>query len=151
MEIEILINELEEELKKGRKTLIGNNVVVNADVLTDLVARLRLNLPDAIKEASAIFEDVEGIRREAQQKANEIINNARINAENMIKNSEIIRQATEEAERIKSLAAQQKDKADYNARRRVDELLEATENSITEALMIIRNERESIWDGMKKN
>lgn len=148
--IETLLRELEDEILNARKTLIGNNVVINADYCSEIVSRIRNTLPDSIAQANSIIEDVEAIRQEAQQRANELLREARINAENLIKNSEIIRVATEEANNIKNQAILQKDKADYSARRRVDELLEVTENSIAEALMVIRNEREAIWGGIKK-
>lgn len=148
--VELLLRQLEDEILNARKTLIGNNIVVNADICNELLGRLRTALPTSIAQANSIIEDVEDIKQEAQRKAAEIIKEARMNVENMIKNSEIIRVATEEAENIKNQAVLQKDKADYAARRRVDELLETTENSIAEALMVIRNEREAIWGGIKK-
>ena len=148
--IEALIMELEDELQGARKTLIGNNVVVNAELFNNLLERIRLALPASINQANSIISEVEAVRHEAQQKANEIIREARVNAENLIKNSEIIRIATEDADNIRGQAIQQKEKADYAARRRVDELLESTENSIAEALMVIRNEREAIYGGIKK-
>ena len=125
--IEAILNLLEDEILNARKTLIGNNVVVNADICKDLLLRIRENLPASIKEAGMITENSEQIKRDAQFKATEMLNNARINAENMIKQSEIVRQAENEAEIIRNQALQQKDKADYAARRRVDELLEVTE------------------------
>jgi hypothetical protein len=148
--IEVLINELEDEILNARKSLIGNNVVINGEKVLELVRRVREALPDSIIEANSIVGRTEAVYRDAQLKANEIIAAARANADNMIRNSEIVKSANDEADLIRSQALQQKEKADYAARRRVDELLESTETSIAEALMVIRNERDAIWDGIKK-
>lgn len=148
--IDDLLAALEDEIINARKALIGNNVIVNSDLIRDYIAKIRNSLPQSIAQANSILEDIESIKLESQQKANNIIKEARVNADNMIKNSEIIRVAREEAESIKNQVQLQKDKADYAARRRVDELLESTENSISEALMVIRNEREAIWGSIKK-
>lgn len=148
--IEILLNELEEEINASRKTLIGNNVVVNADVINDLIARIRESFPTNLIQANNILQDADAIRHDAQKKANDIVENAKYEAERLMKNSEIIKTAKYEAEKLKNQALSQKDKADYAARKRVDELLEMTEQSIADSLMIIRNEREAIWGGIKK-
>lgn len=147
--IEALLNELEDEILKGRKTLIGNNIVVNAQACNELLLRIRESLPESIARSQVIINDCDKYIRDAQLKANEIIANARLSADNLIKNSEITRAASEQAEVIRNQAMQQKEKADYAARKRVDELLESTEQSIEEALLIIRNERDAIWQGIK--
>ncbi len=63
-DINLLLSYLETEVLNGKKTFMGNGVVVNEETMTTLIKRIRQALPYVTGEA---------IINEAKEKANEMI------------------------------------------------------------------------------
>ena len=75
--IDMLINELESELLKAKKSAFTNGaVIVDKNRMLDLVSRLRTNLPAVIREATAIKRDRDSIMQQADEYAKKSLDDA---------------------------------------------------------------------------
>ena len=97
------VNILFEELKNAKRSLISSEgCIVNRNLMQAQLEYLRDNLPDTVKKAAAIVQEEETIRNETEQKKREILENASVQAQNMVneasKNAQqIMDQANREA------------------------------------------------------
>ena len=79
------VNILFDELKNAKRSLISSEgCIVNRGLMQAQLEYLRDNLPDTVKKAAAIVEEEETIRNETEQKRREILENATLQAQNMV-------------------------------------------------------------------
>lgn len=95
------VNILFEELKNAKRSLISSEgCIVNRNLMQAQLEYLRDNLPDTVKKAAAIVQEEETIRNETEQKKREILENASVQAQNMVNEaSQNARQIMEQANR----------------------------------------------------
>lgn len=97
------VNILFEELKNAKRSLISSEgCIVNRNLMQAQLEYLRDNLPDTVKKAAAIVQEEETIRNETEQKKREILENASVQAQNMVNEAsqnaqQIMEQANREA------------------------------------------------------
>ncbi len=141
-----LLLELEEELLKGRKGLMGTSITVNRETVMDLIYRLKESLPKSIDVANNIVAEIDSIQKMAVEQAQIIAREARINADNMVKNSSVLLEAQNEANIIISKAYSKTDVYKYKIESELDKMLEGVESQLKRALTLIDNQRNSLKD-----
>lgn len=92
-----LLDELEEILDNGRAVPFSNRVSVDKEDLYDLVGEIRMKLPNELKQSKWVIEERNKILIDAQKEADDIVKNAEERMARMVDESEIIRQAYEQA------------------------------------------------------
>ena len=113
------VNILFEELKNAKRSLISSEgCIVNRGLMQAQLEYLRNNLPDTVKKAAAIVEEEETIRSETEQKKREILENASLQAQNMVNDAS--RNAQQLAERANSEAEALMDRASKEAAARIE-------------------------------
>ena len=104
---------LQDELQNAKRSLISSqSCIVNRSMMQSNLFYLRDNLPDTVKKAAKIVEEEETIRTETEQKKNEILENASVQAQNMVneasKNAQqMMDQASTEANSLMERASQE--------------------------------------------
>ena len=79
------VNILLDEMKNAKRSLMSSeSCVVNRNLMQAQLEYLQQNLPDTVKKAATIVEQEEAIRTETEQKKNEILENASVQAQNMV-------------------------------------------------------------------
>lgn len=99
--IELIIAEIEDYIAGCRfQTFSRTNIIVNKDEIEELVALLRLRVPDEIKKYNKIIANRDLIIEDANKKADEIIQNAKTMANGLVSEHQIIHQAYIQATEI---------------------------------------------------
>ncbi len=146
MEMEILqiIDLLEDRVEQAKNIPLLNRAFVDKEELLEEIEKLRLSLPEDMKQARLIKEDRKRILAEAQSEADEIINNAKLKTEKMISEHEITKKAYEQANQIVVAAQKNSKELRMGARQYVDSLFADTDAKLTKAQSIIRKARADV-------
>ena len=140
--IEEIITTLYEMVQDAWSLPLGNEkCVVERDKVLDLLDEISNQLPGELKQAKTIVESRNEVITNAKREAENILKQAEQRAKQMISREEITRQAAKQADEMVK-AAQQKIKElkqvtnDY-----VDDAMKRTEDAIAQALSEIRESR----------
>ena len=111
------VNALQDELKNAKKTLLNSETcVVNRNVMLAQLEYLQKNIPEAVNQAAEIVSNEEALRQEWEQKRNEMISTASIQAQDKLNDasqkanqmaeqaSQMVEQASRDANAIKENA-----------------------------------------------
>ena len=113
------INILLEEMKNAKRSLMNSeSCLVNRNLMQTNLEYLRDHLPDTVRKAAAIVKQEETIRTETEQKKNEILENASIQAQNMVNEATQIAQGM--MEQAKRESASMVERAAQEATNRVE-------------------------------
>ena len=149
--IEMLIADLENLISSGKKApFSANDVVLNRNYALEMVDRIKQSLPEIIKEAQYIKQENERIKADAISYAQKTVQQAEKRAEELLDQNEIIARAQEEAENIRQNALEYKNKVEFEVKIKIDQLLKESEVTITDALMLIRSNREKLRNAAQK-
>ena len=149
--IEMLIADLENLISSCKKApFSANDVVLNRNYALEMVDRIKQSLPEIIKEAQYIKQENERIKADAISYAQNTVQQAEKRAEELLDQNEIIARAQEEAENIRQNALEYKNKVEFEVKIKIDQLLKESEVTITDALMLIRSNREELRNAAQK-
>lgn len=106
--IELLIDEIEAYINNCPKVAFSaTDVKVNKEEISELIHELRAKTPDEIKRYQKIVSNKEAILNDARAKAQQLIENAQAQTNELINEHEIMRQAYDQANQVVSSAAKQ--------------------------------------------
>ena len=117
MDILQLIDRLEELFNKSRPIPLTHNVIVDEDKFLDIIDQMRISVPEEVKKAQQVFSQRDRVMAQAQEEANRTLQLAREKADDLVgkevliqdaqrRAGQIIDQARMEAENIKTDADQ---------------------------------------------
>lgn len=105
---EQIIVEIEEFLDNcKRQKLSGTNIIVNKQQLEEYISELRMKAPEEIKKYQRIISNRDAILNAAQAQAEEMVENARHETEELVSEHEIMQQAYEAAQATVDQASEQ--------------------------------------------
>ncbi|MBR6412981.1 MAG: hypothetical protein IKS21_00030 [Oscillospiraceae bacterium] len=151
--IEEVISTLYEMVQDARSVpLSSEKCVVERDRVLDLLDEISNQLPGELKQAKTIVESRGEVINNAKREAENILKQAQAQARQMISDSEIYRQAQEEANAMLQAAKQESGETVQAAQDKirelkvvtnsyVDDALRQTEQAISEALNEVRESR----------
>lgn len=144
MSVDVFFDEIDELLEKSwTMPFSGGKVVVDLKKLSYLVDKIKVSLPNEIKQAKLIVADRTDIIEDAKAEADGIVNEAEKKAQIMLDQNEIVKQAKAQASDI-ILNAQTKAKEirtstnDY-----IDDILKKADEALTANLVDFRKARKS--------
>lgn len=143
--IDEILEEIDELMEKATSMPFSNSkILVDGERLRDLIDDIRRNIPAEIKRAKLIDFDCERIMKEAEQKAEAIVQKAEERAKNMVSNDAIIKDAKQKAVEILS-QAQNRSKEIKNATNDyVDNLLANAESYFATGLQDVKKTKNEI-------
>ena len=117
MDILHLIDRLEELFNNSRPIPLTHNVIVDEDKFLDIIDQMRISVPEEVKKAQQVFSQKDRVMAQAQEEANRTLQLARERADALVEKEvlvtdaqrragQIIDQARVEAENIKTGADQ---------------------------------------------
>ena len=117
MDILHLIDRLEELFNNSRPIPLTHNVIVDEDKFLDIIDQMRISVPEEVKKAQQVFSQKDRVMAQAQEEANRTLQLAREKADALVEKEalvtdaqrragQIIDQARVEAENIKTGADQ---------------------------------------------
>ena len=140
--IEELISSLYEMIQSAWSLPLGSDkCVVERDKVLDLLDEISSQLPGELKQAKTIVEsrnevitnakkEAENLLRQAEQRAKQLVSDEQIYAEAKVQSAEMIRNAQGKIKELRQVTN------DY-----VDDALKRTEDAIAEALAQVRDSR----------
>lgn len=109
MDIMQIIDMMEEIIEKAPPIPFTGKVLVDKEDILDYIQNMRLEYPDALKEASWIKEERQHILSDAEKQAETMQKNAENKLIQLVDEHEITRQAVEQANEMMAEAVRAKD------------------------------------------
>lgn len=142
--IEDIITALYEMVQNAWSLPLGaEKCVLERDKVLDLLDEISNQLPGELKQAKTIVESRNEVITNAKREAESILKQAEQRAQQMTSQEEIYKNAQEEAEQMIKNAQQKIKELKQDATNFVDDALARTETSISEALNEIKATRSS--------
>ncbi|NLY75009.1 MAG: hypothetical protein GX075_06865 [Firmicutes bacterium] len=139
----ILLLEHLEKLAVNNFSIAGK-VLIDKDELEELINKMRMALPEEIREAEWVSREKDKYLEQAQEEAKRILREAELYAERLVREDQITAQAQEEAKRIISEARKNASQIEADALQYTNSILEQLEESLERTIRIVRKSREEI-------
>lgn len=104
MDILQLIDRLEELFNNAKAVPFTHNVVVDEDRMLELIDQMRIAIPDEVKKAQQVVAQRDRVQAQAQEEANRTLQIARDKATELTQKDMITQEAQRRAEQILSQA-----------------------------------------------
>ncbi|MEG2675989.1 MAG: hypothetical protein RR993_03145 [Clostridia bacterium] len=98
--VEMLLNQLENEIRNGKKQIFGNARTIDDALCLQIIAKIHQELPSTIAEARVVSQERENLLADASEQANMIVAQAQSQADRLLNENDIILQAQDEAIKI---------------------------------------------------
>jgi F0F1-type ATP synthase membrane subunit b/b' len=100
MDILQLIDRLEELFNDAKAVPFTHNVIVDEDRMLELIDQMRISIPEEVKKAQQVVAQRDRVMAQAQEEANRTLDIARQKADQFIQKDTIIQEAQRRAEQI---------------------------------------------------
>lgn len=152
MDILHLIDRLEEMVRDARRLPVGGGAVLSRQRLLDLIDRMRVAVPKEIYDAREVLERQDEILRSAHEDAEMLLAEARVQVEEKLKDTAVVKAAEERAKEVAAEAQRRAQEllrsAEEQARARLDDAQEASRAQMREAdvyaLQVLRKLEEEL-------
>lgn len=145
MSIEELVDQIDDVLEQAvTLPLSGGKLLVDGEVIRRILDDIRLNLPKDIRQAERIVADRSQIISDAKREAETTIRVAEERSKIMVAKDEITRQATDRANDILTQAKMKAAEMRKAANDYVDDLMQRTDEAIAMNLSELRKARQGI-------
>ena len=145
MNIEEILEQLDDMLDTAWAVpLSGGKVVVDGERVRDLLDAIRANLPSEIRQARAIVKDRAEIVDTAKKEAEDIIRNAEERRAQILSHEEIVVQAQERANEIQVQTQKRAREMRRSAQDYTDDILRRTEEILAQQVGQVRQARVSL-------
>ncbi len=104
MDILQLIDRLEELFNDGKPIPFTHNVSVDEDRMLDIIDQMRIAIPEEVKKAQQLLSQRDRVMAQAQEEANRTLDLARDKADGLVNKDGIVQEAERRAEQILSQA-----------------------------------------------
>lgn len=138
------IDELQVLLEEAKAVPLSSSAVVNRDELLELLAQMKEEVPDEIRQARWMSRDKDELLGRARKEAERIIAEAREQRDRLLSRTEIVHAAQREAERIIDDAKERATKIRVEAEDYIDQKLAAFEILLNKTLGTVARGREQL-------
>ena len=147
MDILQLIDRLEELFNESKSIPLTRNVMVDEDRMLDIIDQMRIAIPEEVKKAQQLLGQRDRVLAQAQEEANRTIELARQKADQMITKEMVAQEASRRAEQIIAQARVEAeniraDADDYamNSLTQLQDELERISNQVANGVRVLRDE-----------
>jgi cell division septum initiation protein DivIVA len=138
------IEELQVLLEDAKAVPLSGNVVVNRDEMLELLAQLKHEVPDEIREARWVARDRDELLSKARSRAEQIVADADERRERLLARSEILKEAEQRAAEILSEARREAHKLEAQATDYIDGKLAGFETLLKKTLGSVARGRDQL-------
>jgi len=146
-----LIDELYDALERSTKLPLINKSLTDVSEMISILDELSENLPEEISQARAIVSDRNTIIEEAKKEAENIIKNAQTKAEFLVSQEEVTKNANEQAAALIEETQQKVREMKKAANDYVENIMKKTDDAITAQLTELRKTRQNLRITKKSN
>ncbi|MCH5300516.1 MAG: ATPase [Ruminococcus sp.] len=152
MKMEDLVNELQEMVNDAKGMPFANDkVLLNRDTVLDILDEIEDAVPTEVRQAKNIVNDRNQILSQAKKEAEEIIKQAEERRKAMIDQHEITKQAKSQALEILNDAKTKAAGVKKAANQYVDDMMKSVETSLSNQYNEIKKTRQSILNTQRKS
>ncbi len=141
MDILHLVDRLEELFNESRPIPLTHNVIVDEDRFLDIIDQMRISIPEEVKKAQQVYSQRDRVLAQAQEEANRTLVLAREKADLLVEKdglaqeaqkraNQIIEQGRMEAENVKAGADQYAMDSLLNLEMELERLMQQVRNGI---------------------
>jgi len=138
------IDELQLMVEEAKSVPLSSSAVVNRDEVLELLAQLKEQVPDEIRQARWMARDRDELLARARKEAERIVAEAREQRDRLLSRTEIVHAAQREAERIHEEAKERAAKMRLEAEDYIDQKLAAFEILLNKTLATVAKGREQL-------
>lgn len=100
MDVESLLSQMEQLIAEARPVPLSASVMVNRNDFDELIAELRAELPEELRQSRWIIKERDEVLAQAAREAQEITDDAVRERDRLVSEQEVVRAARREAEHI---------------------------------------------------
>jgi vacuolar-type H+-ATPase subunit H len=134
----VLVERLEALVANGRRLPFSENVIINQDDALEYIDQLRVTIPEEVKSARRVTNEVERLLEQAREEAEQILARAQEQATYLIEERELTRQAEELSHEIIRQARLEADEVKRGADDYASEVLVGLESEVMRTLKTIK-------------
>jgi cell division septum initiation protein DivIVA len=139
MDILHLVDRLEELLNQSRPLPFTHNVIVDEDRMLDIIDQMRVAVPDEVKKAQQLLSQRDRILAQAQEEANRTLAIAREKSEQLLERDSIVQAAQARADQVINQARIDMEKERQEADQYIVDSLSRLEMELERTLTQVRN------------
>jgi vacuolar-type H+-ATPase subunit H len=139
MDILHLVDRLEELFNKSHAIPLTHNVIVDEDKFLDIIDQMRISVPEEVKKAQEVFTKKDRVMAQAQEEANRTLSLARDKADDLIEKEALVSDAKRRAEQIVEQARVEAENIKAGADNYAQESLENLEHAMEQLQTQVRN------------
>jgi hypothetical protein len=139
MDILQLIDRLEELFNEGKAIPFTRTVAVDEDRMLDIIDQMRIAIPEEVKKAQQLLSQRDRIMAQAQEEANRTIELAREKADGLVTKDGVVQEAQRRAEQILAQARADAEATRHDADDYVLETLGRLQDEMERVLSQVRN------------
>ena len=100
MDILHLVDRLEELFNQSRPIPLTRNVIVDEDKFLDIIDQMRISIPEEVRKAQQVFTQKDRVMAQAQEEANRTLQLAREKADALVEKESLVQDAQRRAAQI---------------------------------------------------
>jgi cell division septum initiation protein DivIVA len=144
MDVLVLIDKLDDLIHNARSVPLTDSVMLDREEIYDLLDQMRSTIPEEIKQARWIVKERQEMLAEAKTEAERIQAEAQEKAEQMASETEVVRLAEKNAQKIVEDAHEREREIRLGAEDYADEVLNNLEVNLEKFLAAVRRGRERL-------
>lgn len=141
------IDELQVLIEEAKAVPLSSSAVINREELLELLAQLKEEVPDEVRQARWMSRDRDELLERARKEAERIIAEAAEQRDRLLSRTEIVHAAEREGERVIDIAKERAAKIRAEAEDYVDQKLAAFEILLNKTLATVARGREQLHAG----
>jgi len=135
------VDELQLVIEEAKAVPLSNNAVINREEVLELLAQLKQQIPDEVRQARWMTRDRDDLLARAYKEAERIIAEARAQRDRLLSQTQIMQDAQREAERITQAARDHAAQLSADADEYIDGRLNAFELWLNKTLAAVERGR----------
>jgi hypothetical protein len=144
MDLETALNSLEHALAEARPVPLSASVMVNKEDLERIAQAIRTAMPEEIRQARWVLKERDQLLAQASRDAEQIVADGHLERDRLLAETEIVREAHREAQRIVDRAAEEGRKIRHEAEDFVDAKLGDFEVVLQKTLATVTRGRDRL-------
>jgi F0F1-type ATP synthase membrane subunit b/b' len=144
MDLDTALNSLEHQLAEARPVPLSASVMVNKEDLERVAQAIRAALPEEIRQARWVLKERDELLVQAGREAEQIVADGRLERDRLLSETEMVREAQREAQRIIDRAAEEGRKIRHEAEDYVDAKLADFEAQLQKTLATVTRGRDRL-------
>ncbi len=138
------IDELQVLIEEAKAVPLSSSAVINREELLELLAQLKEEIPDEVRQARWMSRDREELLARARKEAERVIAESQEQRDRLLSRTEIVHAAEREAERITDEAKEKAARMRMEAEDYIDQKLAAFEILLNKTLTTVARGREQL-------